>query len=101
MPYVKAGPAAQLAPDSVIEVIIDGNPYAVCNLGGTLHAMWGVCPHQGGPLGQGEVNGKSLTCPWHAWEYNCETGENDFDPTVKVATYPVKVEGGDIFIDLP
>src|SRR2546423_11568336 len=101
MPFVKAGSLSELPPDSVIETIIDGNPYAICNVGGTLRALSGVCPHQGGPLGQGALNGETLTCPWHAWEYSCVTGENDFDPTVRVATYPVKMEGDDVFIEIP
>ncbi len=40
-----------------------------------------------------------MICPWHEWAYDCRTGENDFDPTVKLDRFPVKAEGDDILID--
>ena len=88
-------------PDSVTEVMAAGEPVAICNIGGEVHALSGTCPHQGGPLGQGAVNGASVTCPWHGWEFDCRTGENDFNPNIKVDVYPVRVDSGDIFIELP
>ena len=100
MALVKVGLVSQLPPGSVMEAEVDGNTYAVCNVDGQLHALDGICPHAGGPLGQGALHGTTLVCPWHAWEYDCRTGVNDFDPDVKVATFPVKVEGADILIDL-
>lgn len=75
--------------------------YAVCNVGGKLHAVSGVCPHRGGPLGQGALNGNNITCPWHAWEFDCRTGEYDIDPAKRIATYEVMVQGDDIFLDIP
>jgi nitrite reductase/ring-hydroxylating ferredoxin subunit len=101
MAFVKVGSVSQLPPGSVLEADVEGNMYAVCNADGSLHALDGICPHAGGPLGQGALHGTMLVCPWHAWEYDCRTGVNDFDATVKVATFPVKVEGSDILIDLP
>jgi nitrite reductase (NADH) small subunit len=101
MPFVKVGSIAQLPPGSVMEAEAGGNVYAVCNVGGELHALDGVCPHSGGPLGEGALHGYSLVCPWHAWEYDCRTGVNDFDQDVKVATFPVRLEGSDILIDVP
>lgn len=101
MAFVKVGNVSELAPNSAMEVTVEGNPYAICNADGKVYAMWGVCPHQGGPLGEGVVNDGRVMCPWHAWEFDCRSGENDFDPVVKVATFPAKVEGGDILIDIP
>jgi nitrite reductase/ring-hydroxylating ferredoxin subunit len=40
--------------------------------------------------------GEVVICPWHQWEYNVRTGENVEDSSLKVATFPVQVEGGDI-----
>lgn len=99
MAFVKVASVAQLPPDSLTEVMLDGNPIALCNAGGSIRALWGTCPHQGGPLGQGALNGDNITCPWHAWEFNCVTGESDFDPDVKVSIFPVQVNGDDILID--
>ncbi len=100
MAYVKVAELSKLAPGEVTEIMVDGNPLAVCRLAGKVHAIGGICPHQGGPLGQGALNGARVTCPWHAWEFDCRTGENDFEPPVSVPTYPVEVRGGEVFVDL-
>jgi nitrite reductase (NADH) small subunit len=84
-----------------MEAEAGGNVYAVCNVGGELHALDGVCPHSSGPLGHGALHGHTLVCPWHAWEYDCRTGANDMDEDLKLAKFPVKVEGDDILIDVP
>ncbi len=101
MPLIKVGFLSQLPPGSVLEAEIHGRPYAVCNSGGTLHALDGTCPHAGGPLGQGALHDHMLVCPWHAWEYDCRTGENDFDPTIRVETFPVHINGDDILLEVP
>jgi nitrite reductase (NADH) small subunit len=40
-----------------------------------------------------------VVCPWHEWAYDCRTGENDFDPSVKLDMFAVKADGEDILID--
>jgi nitrite reductase/ring-hydroxylating ferredoxin subunit len=47
------------------------------------------------------MNGQYVVCPWHAWEWNCATGENDMDPSKKVATCEVKIESGNVLLNLP
>ncbi|HZT34026.1 MAG TPA: Rieske (2Fe-2S) protein [Bryobacteraceae bacterium] len=95
------GSVSDLPPESVREVAIGENLYAICHAGGKITALSGVCLHRGGPLGQGQVRDGYVICPWHAWGFHCETGENDYDSSKKVTTYPVKVEGGDILLQLP
>lgn len=101
MPFVKVGDASALASGQVMEAEVGGNAYAICNLDGELHAFDGTCPHAGGPLGQGNIEDGRLICPWHAFEYDCRTGANDYDESLKLASFPVKIEGGDILIDIP
>jgi nitrite reductase (NADH) small subunit len=101
MPFVKVGSAAMLPPGTVMEAEVGSNTYAICNADGVLHALDGICPHSGGPLGAGALHGNTLVCPWHAWEYDCRTGVNDFDSDVAVATFAVKIEGGEILLDVP
>ena len=101
MPFVKVGSLAALPPGTVMEAEINGATYAVCNTAGELRAFDGVCPHAGGPLGQGNLEDGRLICPWHAWEYDSLTGANDFDETLKLAVFPVKAEGDDILVDVP
>jgi len=84
-----------------MEVSAGNDQYAICNVGGILRALHGTCLHQGGPLGEGNIVEGRLVCPWHAWEWDCQTGENPDDPSQKVATYEVKLEGDDILLQVP
>ena len=101
MAFVKVAALPDLPPNSVREVRVGETFYAVCNVDGELHALSGTCLHRGGPLGQGAVHGANVVCPWHAWEWDCRTGANTYDPGRRVDTYPVKIDGGDILIDIP
>ena len=77
-----------------------GNTYVICNAAGELHAYEGICPHAGGPLGQGNMEDGRIICPWHAWEFDCRTGVNDMDDSLQLAKFPVQVQGDDILIDI-
>ena len=99
MPFTKVGKLSDLPPGNVLEANVGGRQYAICNVGGQLHAVDGACPHREGPLGQGALHGTTLVCPWHAWEYDCTTGENTYDSVVKLQKFDVKVDGEDILID--
>jgi nitrite reductase (NADH) small subunit len=101
MAWVSVATLSQLAPGSVIEAACGDGLYAICNVDGRIHALSGICPHRGGPLGQGAVNGGSVTCPWHAWEFDCLTGAHDYNPSVRVPTFPVRIDGDSILIDIP
>lgn len=98
MEFIKVASLSQLEPDSVMEVVVAGNAYAICNVSGNIYALSGVCPHRGGPLGQGEISGRNLVCPWHGWEWDCRTGENSFDAADRVPRFEVKVAGQDILL---
>ena len=89
----------QLPPGEMIEVNVDGRAYAICNVDGALHAIDAVCPHQDGPLAQGALHGHMVVCPWHAWEFDCRTGQNDRNPEIALDKVSVRVEGDDILID--
>jgi nitrite reductase (NADH) small subunit len=101
MPLRNAGSLSELPPGAVKEIEAGETTYAVCNFEGELHCMSGTCPHAGGPLGQGNLSGNFLVCPWHGWEFDCRTGVNDLDEDVQVETYKVLVQDGQILIDIP
>jgi nitrite reductase (NADH) small subunit len=101
MPFIGAGRAADLAVGEVREVFVGDRPYAVCNFEGSFYAMDGVCPHQGGPLGQGRLEGVHVACPYHLWAFDCRSGKCDRDRECRVATYPVRIEEGEILIEVP
>lgn len=101
MAFVKVAKLSQFPAGSLTEVVAGGEPYALCNVAGRVTAIGGTCLHRGGPLGQGALHGNHVVCPWHAWEWDCETGANDFDPTQKVPVLAVRVDGDDILIEVP
>ena len=81
-------------------VEIDGRSVAVFNVAGQFYAIDNVCPHRGGPLGEGDLEGRIVSCPWHAWRWDVTTGTNANNPAVRVACYPVIVEAGGVFVAL-
>ena len=101
MSLVKVRPVGEVPPGKFTEVGVGDAQYVVCNVGGDLYCVTGTCPHAGGPLAQGDFNGCLLVCPWHGWEFDCRTGLNDADDCMRLETYPVKIEDGQILIDVP
>jgi NAD(P)H-dependent nitrite reductase small subunit len=98
--YVKVASVRDLPPGSGMTVEVDGKPVAVFNCDGAFFAIDDTCPHQGGPLGEGEVEGMVVTCPWHEWRYDVRTGVNVDDDACKVATYPVRIDGDDLLVEI-
>lgn len=63
------------------------------------YALSDRCPHKGGPLSDGIVHDRKVTCPLHNWVFSLETGEAQGADEGRVDTYPVRVENGRILID--
>jgi nitrite reductase (NADH) small subunit len=77
-----------------------GKMICIANVWGKLSAMDNECLHQGGSLGQGMVEDGKIVCPWHAWKWDPKTGVAVDHPDQKLNTYPIKVEDGEVFIDI-
>ena len=71
---------------------------ALFQVDGRFHALDGICPHQGGPLGRGTVCGGIVTCPCHGWLFDGVTGQHQANRSLQQPGFPVKVEGQDIFV---
>jgi nitrite reductase (NADH) small subunit len=74
---------------------------AVFNVDGDLFAIGNACAHTGGPLVDGLVKDGTVTCPLHWWRFELATGERKGAPHIRQATYPVCVEDGEVFVELP
>ena len=97
--FVQCCAVGEIAPGTGKTVTAGGKELAVFNVEGTFHVIDNECPHRGGPLGEGELEGCLLTCPWHAWQFDVRTGESVTDDS-KVAVYPCKVEGDQVLVEL-
>jgi nitrite reductase (NADH) small subunit len=64
-----------------------------------VFALNNACPHKAGPLAEGIVHGKAVTCPLHNWVISLETGMVQGADQGQVTTYPARVEDGRILLD--
>jgi len=83
------------------EVEFEGRVYALFNVDGKICAIDGICPHQGGPLADGPLEGCMVACPWHGWEFDVQTGKTPLGPKIKIDVFEVKVEGDDVMVLVP
>ena len=82
-------------------VEVSGKKIALFNLEGTYYAIDDTCTHRGGPLSEGELSGKEVTCPWHGAVYDVTTGEVLGPPAPKgVSRYNVRVSGENIEVEV-
>ncbi len=82
-------------------VEVGGRALALFNVDGTFYALDNGCSHRGGPLGEGELESRVVVCPWHGWRWDVTTGANVNNPAVKMACFPVTVEGDLVWAELP
>ena len=113
-----AGPLSDFPPGSHKVVQLGRIAVGIFNVDGALHALPNVCPHQFGPLCEGAVTGTTacsaatgwrfaweregeiVACPWHGIEFDITTGRSLASPRLKVRTYPVVVEDGQVKVRL-
>jgi nitrite reductase [NAD(P)H] small subunit len=83
-------------------VHVAGHDIAIFNLGDRFLAVENRCPHRNGPLADGIVALGSVVCPLHAWKIDLNTGSvtNQPDSSQCVKTFPARVEGGLVFVEL-
>jgi nitrite reductase (NADH) small subunit len=102
MPHtVRIAAAADVPEGAGREFVVEGRIVALFNVGGTYYALDGVCPHAGGPLGEGQLTGCVVTCPWHGWQFDVTTGRHCLNSRIQHATYAVRREGEDLLVELP
>jgi len=98
--FVKVANASEISDGSGKTVDVRGRKIAVFNAGGAFYAIDDACRHRGGPLGEGEVYGTRVVCPWHGWEYDFATGCNVDDPSMTLSCFAVRVENGDVLVEV-
>ena len=89
--WIEVAQTSEIQPGESKVVKVLNESVAVFNANGQFYAIDNTCPHQGGPLGEGDLEGEVVTCPWHEWQYNVRTGCPIVTPAVK--TYDVRMDG--------
>lgn len=99
--FVKVAKTGDLASGQAKMVEVGGKKIALFNVEGTYCAIDDTCTHRGGPLSEGALVGKKVTCPWHGAVYDVTTGEVLGPPAPKgVARYNVRVSGSDVELEV-
>jgi nitrite reductase (NADH) small subunit len=99
--FIKLASASELPSENRAKEFPCGDKViCVANVNGAITAMENVCLHRGGPLGQGTIEGGKVVCPWHGWQWDPQTGQAVHNPNAKLAVYPIKVENGDVMIEI-
>ena len=98
--WTRLSPVSDCPPGTALELIAGDRVVALFNVEGTFYALDGVCPHQGGPLGQGVLSGCIVTCPWHGWQFDVRSGQHQITPRIVQPRFEVRVEEDWILVDL-
>ena len=109
MQYVRIAGVNDLKPGEKQKFLLDSKTILLLNVDGAYYALDNRCPHMGGLLSGGDLEGATLTCPRHGAKFDVRTGKSIGSAkmafvSVKVGdatTFPVKVEGTDILVELP
>ncbi len=101
MALVTVAKVGELRPGDAKVVEAGGVTIALFNVDGALTAIENTCCHRGGPLGEGDLDGKIVTCPWHGWQYDVTTGACVApNPSARVKKFNVTIEGEDVKIEV-
>jgi nitrite reductase/ring-hydroxylating ferredoxin subunit len=99
--YVRVASVTDIPPGTKQIVEADGIEIVVVNLDGQFYAVEDVCTHDGGPLGEGKLDGYELICPRHGARFDVRTGAATRMPAIEPApTYEVRVEDGDVLVEM-
>lgn len=97
-----AGAEADLKEGTSKCVVLDSRKLALFKVSGTVYCLDNTCTHVGGPLCQGALNQFVIRCPWHGSQFDVRTGQVVGPPArVPVKSYPVVIEGGRVWVQLP
>lgn len=97
--YVKVGQVSDFPTGSLKKVVVGGEDVVVGNVRGKVYAMANKCTHRGGPLNEGELEGSTVTCPWHGGQFDLTTGKVVGPPPLKdEASFDVKIEAANVLL---
>ena len=99
--WIRVASHDECPPGEGREYVVEERIVALFNVDGELYALDGICPHQGGPLGKGDLAGCIVTCPWHGFQFDVRDGQHQTSKQLRQPVLEVKVEDGDVYVDLP
>jgi len=98
MEFVRVADVAAVPPGSSRVVRVGRYDVALFNVEGTLYALENSCPHQGGPIVDGWVQGLTVSCPWHAWCFDMRSGRMTLGDFAIIGCFDVRVEQDGVYL---
>jgi nitrite reductase/ring-hydroxylating ferredoxin subunit len=98
--FVTVARVGDIAPGKGRQVTVGDRWVGLFNVDGAYHAVDNICLHRGGPLADGVVSGRVVTCPWHHWQYDLASGTLLQDPRVGVTRHETRVVGDEVQVRL-
>jgi 3-phenylpropionate/trans-cinnamate dioxygenase ferredoxin component len=100
--FLEIAPASELPNGERLFVEIEGKPIVIFNIAGQFFSIADICSHDDGPVGEGDIEGYTITCPRHGGEFDVQTGKaTQLPAVVDIPAYPVKVVDGMIQVGMP
>ncbi len=97
---VQVGTTDELPPGSRKQVTAGDRTVTVFNVDGNLYAIHDLCPHRGGSLGSGDLQGNSISCPLHQWQFDLRTGECAEHSESRVECFDVFVADDNVLVEI-
>jgi len=98
--FIRVAAVSELGNGKCTTVVVDGKEVALFNVNGSFYALESSCTHRGGPLGQGELEGCIVSCPWHGWTFDVTSGASMINPEFSVQKYEVQIQGEDVLVKI-
>jgi nitrite reductase/ring-hydroxylating ferredoxin subunit len=100
VPQVRVAHIDDIPPGKLLTREVDGSKVLLANVDGEIRAVRAECSHEGAPLGEGELDGATIECPWHFSRFCLRTGEALDPPAMDpVDVFTVDVRAGEIFVN--
>ena len=98
--WIEIADVNAIADGESLECVAADKIIALFRIENEFHAIDGICPHHGGPLGQGSVEGCIVSCPWHGWKFDVTSGAYQSSDEMFQRTYPVQIENERVFVNV-
>lgn len=98
--FLKVGHISELGAAGQFSRWVGNHDILVFRHKGKIRALSNICPHFGGPVGYYQLRGRKFTCLWHNLQFDADTGNCVSFPKLKLREYKIKIEGGDIYVQL-
>ncbi len=98
MSFVRIAAAADVPPGTGRAYTLGRYDVALFNVDGRFYALENSCPHQGGPIADGWLEGAEVTCPWHGWCFDVRSGKMTLGDFARITRFAVELRGQDVYV---